>query len=91
MTWRAGYAHATNPVRSDDAMFNVFAPGVVEDHFSIGGTKRLNDRDRLDFSLSYVAANSVTGYEMTPSSTAASTIELKMHQVSAAIGWSRRF
>ncbi|SOC16009.1 OmpP1/FadL family transporter [Rhodobacter maris] len=91
MTWRAGYAHASNPVRSEDAMFNVFAPGVVEDHFSLGGTKRLNERDRLDFSISYVMANTVSGYERTPASTAASTITLKMHQVSAAIGWSRKF
>ncbi|MFD2174565.1 OmpP1/FadL family transporter [Rhodobacter lacus] len=91
MTWRAGYAHASNPVRSDDAMFNVFAPGVVEDHFSLGGTRRLNDRDRLDFALSYVASNSVSGYERTPASTPASTIKLEMHQISASIGWSRRF
>lgn len=89
MTWRVGYAHSSNPVRSIDAMFNIFAPGVVEDHFSIGGSKKLNDRDRLDFSASYVLSNSVTGPELMPGSTG--SIELKMHQVSAAIGWTRKF
>lgn len=87
MTWRVGYAHSTNPISSTDAMFNIFAPGVVEDHFSVGGSKKLSDRDRLDFSVSYVAGNSVTGSEMAPGS----SIEIKMHEVSAAVGWTRKF
>lgn len=87
MTWRIGYAHSTNPITSTDAMFNIFAPGVVEDHISVGGSKTLNARDRLDFSVSYVMANTVKGMEMAPGS----SIELKMHEVSAAIGWTRKF
>ena len=31
MTWRAGYAHATNPVGPEDVTLNIIAPGIVED------------------------------------------------------------
>ncbi len=89
MTWRVGYAHATNPVGPEDVALNILAPGVVQDHFSIGGAKQLNDRDRLDFSLSYVASNTVSG--AIPAAFGGGTAELEMHQVSAAIGWTRKF
>lgn len=85
MTWRVGYAHATNPVGPEDALLNILAPGIVEDHFSVGGSKKLNERDRLDFSMSYVAPHSVVGSDGT------GTITLKMHQISAAVGWTRKF
>ena len=91
MTWRAGYAHASNPVGSNDVTFNVLAPGIVEHHLSFGGTKRLNDRDRLDFSLVYVVPNSVSGPEMTPGGPSGNTVKLHMEQFSASIGWSRTF
>ncbi|MGD9916713.1 MAG: OmpP1/FadL family transporter [Paenirhodobacter sp.] len=91
MTWRVGFAHATNPVGTDDVTFNILAPGIVQDHFSFGGTKKLNDRDRLDFAFSYVKKNTVSGPEMTSMGPTGGTVKLKMHQVSASIGWTRRF
>ncbi|MAQ38366.1 MULTISPECIES: OmpP1/FadL family transporter [Thioclava] len=91
MTWRAGYAHATNPIGKEDVTFNILAPGVVEDHFSFGGTRKLNDRDRLDFSIAYVLPHSVSGPEMTPMGPTGNTIKLKMEQVSLSVGWSRKF
>lgn len=89
MTWRVGYAHATNPVGPEDVTMNILAPGIVENHFSIGGSKQLNERDRLDFSVSYVTSNTVSG--AIPVAFGGGTAELEMHQVSAAIGWTRKF
>ncbi|SOC17094.1 long-chain fatty acid transport protein [Rhodobacter sp. JA431] len=90
MTWRFGYAHATNPIGPEDVALNILAPGVVEDHFSVGGSKRLNDRDQLDFSVSYVLSNSVSNPSI-PLAMGGGAVEIKMHQVSAAIGWTRKF
>lgn len=86
MTWRAGYAYASNPVGADDVTMGIFAPGVVQHHFSFGGAKKLNDRDTLDFALNYVAPHKVKGPFMM-----GGEVELDMHQFSASIGWSRKF
>ena len=91
MTWRAGYAHATNPVGPEDVTFNVLAPGIVKHHLSFGGTKRLNDRDKLDFSLAYVVPQTVSGPEMTPGGPSGNTVKLRMEQFSVSVGWTRTF
>lgn len=91
MTWRMGYAHATNPVGPEDVTLNILAPGVVEDHFTFGGSRRIGDRDRLDFSLVYAAPHSVSGPEMTPMGPTGGTVRLGMDQISVSVGWTRKF
>lgn len=91
MTWRAGYAYSSNPIGTDDVTFNVLAPGVVEHHLSVGGTRQLSAADSLDFSVSYVASNSVSGPEMTAMGPTGGTVEIKMHQISAAVGYRHKF
>lgn len=91
MTWRAGYAHATNPIGPEDVTLNILAPGVVEDHVTAGGSMRLNARDTLDFSVVYALPNATTGPETTPGGPTGGTVKVEMHQLSASIGWTRRF
>lgn len=91
MTWRAGYSRNTNPIGSEDVTFNILAPGVVEQHFSIGGSRMLNDRDTLDFSLTYAPEVKVSGPEVTPMGPTGGTVEPFMHQLSASVGWTRTF
>ncbi|MCA0042820.1 OmpP1/FadL family transporter [Celeribacter litoreus] len=89
MTWRAGYAYATNPISSADVALGVLAPGIVEHHFAVGGSKKLNDRDTIDFSVSYVPENTVTGpVDITMGG---GDVELYMSQISASVGWTRTF
>lgn len=91
MTWRVGYAYSDNPIGPEDVTFNILAPGVVQHHVSFGGSRRLAENDSLDFSVSYVASNSVTGPEMTAMGPTGGTIEIKMHQISASVGYTHRF
>lgn len=89
MTWRFGYAHATNPIGPEDVVLGVLAPGVVEHHISFGGAKKLNDNDTLDFAVNYVLPHKVKGPSfLYPEG---SEVELEMKQFSASIGWTRRF
>lgn len=91
ITWRAGYAYATNPIGPEDVTLNILAPGLVQHHFTFGGTYKVNQRDSLDFALIYVAPNSVTGAETTPAGPTPGTIEIDMKQFAATIGWTRNF
>ena len=58
MTWRFGYAYATNPVGPEDVTLNVLAPGIVQHHLTLGGSRKLNATDQLDFSIAYVPSSS---------------------------------
>lgn len=92
MTWRAGYGYSSNPVGPEDVTINILAPGIVKHHFSFGGSRRLNDRDSLDFAVIYVPENTVSGPEVTPGGvTPGSNIDLRMNQFSVSVGWTRQF
>ncbi len=91
MIWRAGYAYVTNPVGPEDVTLNIIAPGIVKHHIAGGGSYKFNERDSLDFSVNLALRNTVTGAETTPGGPTPGTVKLNMHQVSASIGWTRRF
>jgi long-chain fatty acid transport protein len=38
LTVRAGYNHAGQPIPNDQTFFNILAPGVVQDHLTLGAT-----------------------------------------------------
>lgn len=38
LTLRAGYNHSDNPIHSTDVSFNILAPGVIEDHATLGAS-----------------------------------------------------
>ena len=91
MTWRAGYSQNTNPIGAEDVTFNILAPGIVERHFSVGGSRKLNDRDALDFSFTFAPEVSVSGPETTPLGPTGATVSPYMKQFSASVGWTRTF
>jgi long-chain fatty acid transport protein len=38
LTVRGGYSHARQPVPAGETFFNILAPGVLQDHFTLGAT-----------------------------------------------------
>jgi long-chain fatty acid transport protein len=38
LTLRGGYSHANQPVPTGETFFNILAPGVVQDHLTVGAT-----------------------------------------------------
>lgn len=91
MIWRAGYAYSSNPVGSEDVTLNIIAPGIVRHHFTVGGTRKLSDRDSLDFALVYVPNATISGPETTPGGPTPGSVKLHMEQYSLSIGWTRKF
>ena len=65
-TFRAGYAHNTNPIRSTDVTFNILAPGVVTDHFTGGFAYQATRNSTFEFSAAYIPSHRVSGIELTP-------------------------
>jgi long-chain fatty acid transport protein len=89
-TLRAGYAHCRQPIPESEVLFNILAPGVVEDHITAGLSRTLGAKSVLHFSVVYAPAKTVTG----PNPLEApgqQTIELKMSQWLFDLGLSFKF
>ena len=60
-TWRFGYSYGEQPIQGADAIFNVLAPGVMEQHLTLGLTKHNQNGGNWTFSLMLAPENTVTG------------------------------
>jgi long-chain fatty acid transport protein len=86
-TWRFGYSYGEQPIQSADVLFNILAPGVMEQHITFGLTHTTQQGSIWNFSFMYAPENSVTGpsfFDPSPQ-----TIELKMSQIEFEV--SNRF
>lgn len=85
-TFRGGYSHTDQPVPNSEVMFNILAPGIIEDHITLGCSKVLGDSGKaLHLALVYAMPASVKGMNpMDP----AQTIELEMNQFEVEIAFT---
>lgn len=63
-TMRAGYNKTDNPIQSRDVTFNIIAPGVINKHYTLGGTYQLGKDKELSFAYMYAPKSSVSGISM---------------------------
>lgn len=90
LTLRAGISHAEQPVPETEAFINILAPGVIEDHLSIGADW---DSSIGEFTVSYTHAfeKTVEGVNSIPAAFGGGEAELSMSQDLLRFGWSRHF
>jgi len=63
-TYRFGYSYGEQPIQEADVMFNILAPGVMEQHFTFGMSRNRSDGGGWNLSLMYAPSNSVKGVSM---------------------------
>jgi long-chain fatty acid transport protein len=91
-TFRLGYAHNTNPIKSTDVTFNILAPGVVTDHITGGFAYKATQNSTIEFAAAFVPEHSVSGPEVTPfGATPGSDVRLAMHQFQFTLGYTYNF
>ncbi len=83
-TLRAGYNHGSNPIQARDVTFNILAPGVVQDHATLGVTYLTPAGNELTVSYMHAFENSVSG----PSPSFGGTETIKMYQNSLGIAYA---
>jgi long-chain fatty acid transport protein len=77
----AGYNHGKSPLQAEDTMLGVLAPGVVEDHLSLGVQTKLSPKSKLTASYIHAFKNEVKG----------AVYNLKMDQNAVGVAYSREF
>lgn len=60
-TWRAGYSYGKQPIPSTEVLFNILAPGVMEQHITLGLTKELNKGKEVSLALMFAPNKKVSG------------------------------
>jgi long-chain fatty acid transport protein len=84
MTYRFGYSYANQPIDKEETLFNILAPGVVEQHITFGFTRALSNDHEFSMAFMYAPSNSVKGANpFDPSQ----TIELEMSQFEIEFGY----
>jgi long-chain fatty acid transport protein len=84
---RLGYSHTDQPIDDDQVLFNILAPGVIENHLTLGATVETQVGE-FTFEAMHGFSKSVEGRNpFDPTQ----TIELKMKQFEVGIGWSKEF
>lgn len=61
LTMRAGYDHNNQQIPSSQTLFNILAPGVVQNHLTLGGTWTLADKSQLTVAYVHAFNNKVNG------------------------------
>lgn len=94
-TLRAGYNKGDNPIRAADVTFNILAPGVITDHYTLGFTWAMSPASELTGSLMVAPRQTVSGSSLfdgvfqQPGFAGRETIGMK--QYSIGLGWSMKF
>jgi long-chain fatty acid transport protein len=92
MVLRAGYNQSTNPVKPENVTINILAPGVIKQHYTVGGTYALSKDSEFTWAYMYAPKNSVTGAslyssmeDMPPGIT--ETIRMSQQSLGVQFGW----
>lgn len=86
LTWRAGYSRGEQPIPRSEVLFNILAPGVIEQHLTFGFTKALGGKE-IDFAIMRAFSKTVSGGNPLEVPDRQS-IELEMDQWEFGVGFS---
>jgi len=86
---RAGFDHCDQPIPGTETFLNILAPGVVQNHLTLGGTWKLADKSEVTVAYVHAFEQTVKGPNSIPSNLGGGDANLKMHQdsLSIAYGW----
>ncbi|MEQ1661222.1 MAG: outer membrane protein transport protein [Thiobacillus sp.] len=85
---RAGFNHGDNPIRAQDVVFNSIAPGIIENHVTLGFTYTLATGNELTMSYMHGFSNDVTGSDNSYFPTGSTNNKIEMYQNSLGIQYS---
>jgi long-chain fatty acid transport protein len=89
LTLRAGVSYGRQPIQPQDALFNILAPGVIENHATLGLTWAVSKTGELSFSYMHGFNKNVNAPGAVPALFGGGNVNLRMYQNSFGIayGW----
>jgi long-chain fatty acid transport protein len=87
LTVRAGYDHSDQPVPQNQTFFNMLAPGIVQDHITLGATWKLKDKSEITVAYVHAFSKTVNGAGSIPPQFGSGNANITMHEDSIGIGY----
>ncbi len=91
LTLRAGFSYNKQPIPANQTFFNILAPGVVENHLTLGMTWTLANRNELSIAYMHAFNASVAGSNSIAPSMGGGNANLHMYQDSLGIAYGIKF
>ncbi|HQS02992.1 MAG: hypothetical protein B7Y07_01635 [Halothiobacillus sp. 24-54-40] len=91
---RVGFNHGTNPVSSQDVVFNTIAPGVTKNHYTAGFSYAIDKHQEISGAFMYAPTVTVSGANVLPAMfgpAPATTTSISMKQYEATVGYAYKF
>lgn len=90
LTWRGGYAYGRQPIPTSEVLFNILAPGVMEQHATFGLSKSLTPGRAINLAVMHAFRKRVSGPNPLEVP-GRQTIELSMKQWEFEASYSVKF
>jgi long-chain fatty acid transport protein len=91
LTIRGGYNYGEQPIPSSETLFNVLAPGTVEDHWTLGATWTLANKSELTFGFMYAPSVTVNGANSVPAPFGGGNVNIKLKEMSFGVAYGWKF
>ncbi len=85
---RAGYSTADQPIPNKETAFNLIAPAVIEEHYTVGMTYTLANKSELSAFVMYAPEVTVNGTTTTPGTAGAANISMGQTSFGVGYGWN---
>jgi long-chain fatty acid transport protein len=89
-TLRGGYSHGNQPIQSSEVLFNILAPGIIENHAAIGLSRILPNGKEIHITVVRAFSKSVSGSNPLEAP-GQQQIRLKMNEWEYEVGYSFGF
>lgn len=87
LTVRAGFNHNSQQIGSGDAFINFLAPGVVQNHLTLGATWKLADNSELTVDYIHAFSQTVSGPIATAFGGGNASIQMSEDSIGVMYGW----
>lgn len=88
LTLRGGYSHNSQPIPTSQTLFNILAPGVVQDHLTLGATWNLSKENELTVGYMHAFNKKVNGSGSIPPGMGGGEANIKMYENSIGVAYS---
>lgn len=90
-TLRGGFVTLKQPIPQSQTLFNILAPGVVENHVTLGATWQVSKQSELTLGYMHALENKVNGSGSIPPGLGGGEANLRMSQDSLGIAWGWKY
>ncbi|WP_374584473.1 OmpP1/FadL family transporter [Ideonella dechloratans] len=87
LTLRAGYSHATQPVPQSQTFFNILAPGVVQDHATLGLSWKTGERSEWSAFYGHAFKKAVHGQGSIPANFGGGEANVHLSEDVIGLSW----